>query len=169
MRLTIQLATLEDCETVSDILLEAATWLAQRGTPMWRKNEVTASCVRNDVAAGLFFLAASAGKPIGTFKFQLSDPLFWPDVSDDAAYVHRLAIRRYSAGGALSSAMLGWAAERAATLGRRFLRLDCEASRVKLRAVYERFGFRHHSDRQVGPFLVSRYEYSISPPSHSCT
>ena len=35
-------------------------------------------------------------------------------------------------------------------LGFRYLRLDCVAT-PRLRAVYERFGFEHHSDRQVGP------------------
>ncbi|MEH2214010.1 MAG: hypothetical protein V7K84_25930, partial [Nostoc sp.] len=44
-----------------------------------------------------------------------------------------------------------------------YLRLDCDASRPRLRAVYERFGFRHHSDKQVGAYFVSRYEYKISP------
>ena len=101
MQLTIQPATLEDGETVSDILLEAATWLTRRGVPMWRESEVVASRIREDVAAGLFFLATSAGEPVGTLKFQLSDPLFWPDApGDDAAYVHRLAVRRCFAGGA---------------------------------------------------------------------
>jgi hypothetical protein len=36
------------------------------------------------------------------------------------------------------------------------------ASLPKLRAVYERFGFVHHSDRQVGPYFVSRYEYRVT-------
>jgi hypothetical protein len=55
--------------------------------------------------------------------------------------------------------MLKWAVEHARGLGRRYLRLDCEASRVRLRKVYEQFGFRHHSDRHVGPYFVSRYEF----------
>lgn len=63
-------------------------------------------------------------------------------------------------------ALMRWAVERAAALGRRYVRLDCEASRLRLRAVYERFGFRHHSDRQVGPYFVARYEYVVPlPPS----
>jgi hypothetical protein len=33
--------------------------------------------------------------------------------------------------------------------------------RPRLRAVYERHGFRHHSDRQVGPHFVSRYELPL--------
>ncbi len=163
MQLTIQPATLDDCECVSDILLEAASWLTQHGNPMWREDELVPSRIREDVAAGLFFLAASTFEPVGALKFQLSDPLFWPDVpDDDAAYVHRLAIRRRFAGGTLSTALLRWAAERAAASGCRFLRLDCEASRPRLRAVYERFGFRHHSDRQVGPYFVARYEYPVA-------
>jgi GNAT superfamily N-acetyltransferase len=161
MQVTIRPATLEDCGTVSDILLEAATWLAQRGMPMWRESELVVSRIRDDVAVGLFFLAVAAAESVGTIKFQLSDPIFWPDVPDDAAYVHRLAVRRQFAGGELSSALLNWAAERAAASGRRFLRLDCEAARLSLRAVYERFGFQHHSDRQVGSYFVARYEYAI--------
>jgi hypothetical protein len=42
------------------------------------------------------------------------------------------------------------------------VRLDCEASRPRLRAIYDQFGFIHHSDRKVGPYLVSRYEYDVS-------
>ena len=53
------------------------------------------------------------------------------------------------------------AVARARLLGRDYLRLDCEASRMRLRTVYETFGFRHHSDRQVGPYFVSRYEYEV--------
>lgn len=57
--------------------------------------------------------------------------------------------------------MMQWAVERTRSLGRRFLRLDCEASRTRLRLVYERFGFRHHSDHQAGPYFVARYQYLI--------
>ena len=82
--------------------------------------------------------------------------------TDVAAFVHRLAVRRACAGGQLSALLLRWAAQRAMSLGRRFLRLDCEASRPRLRSVYERCGFQHHSDRQVGPYFVSRYELPLS-------
>jgi GNAT superfamily N-acetyltransferase len=97
-------------------------------------------------------------------KFQLEDTLFWPDVPrGQSAFVHRLAVRRQFAGGVVSTVLLDWAVGRARTLGKTYLRLDCEASRLRLRAVYERFGFRHHSDRQVGANFVARYEYEIAP------
>jgi GNAT superfamily N-acetyltransferase len=148
---------------VSTILGEAAAWLISRNLSMWQPGELESDSIVADVAEGLYFLAECDGQPAGTLRFQLSDPLFWPDVpQDDATYVHRLAVRRKYAGGKVSTLMLEWAAERTAALGRRFLRLDCDAARSQLRAVYERFGFRYHSDRQVGPYLVARYELPVA-------
>jgi GNAT superfamily N-acetyltransferase len=129
---------------------------------MWRDDELLPSRIAADVETGLFHVAECAEEVAGVVKFQLEDALFWPDVPPaESAFVHRLAVRRRFAGGDISTALLKWAVEEAGAHQRRYLRLDCEASRSKLRAVYERFGFRHHSDRQVGPYFVSRYEYLI--------
>jgi GNAT superfamily N-acetyltransferase len=147
---------------VCDILAEAAAWLERRGMAMWRLDELAPERVAADIAARLFFIAWCNDDAAGTVKFQLEDALFWPDLEDGtAAYVHRLAVRRRHAGGAVSAALLEWAVREAHRLGRRTLRLDCEASRANLRAVYERFGFRYHSDRYVGPYHVARYEYPL--------
>jgi GNAT superfamily N-acetyltransferase len=162
MTVSIRQAKPDDAQVVSSILTEAARWLEDRGMKMWRDGELTALSVASDVGAGLFHLAEADSEAAGTIKFQLEDKLFWPDVrQEDSAFIHRLAVRRKFAGGGISTAMLRWAVERAGSLGRRHLRLDCEASRPRLRAVYEGFGFRHHSDREVGPYFVSRYEYRI--------
>ena len=131
---------------------------------MWRDDELQAARIAADVEAGLFHVAECAGEAAGVVKFQLEELLFWPDAPPtESAFVHRLAVRRRFAGRGISSALLTWAVQEARSQGRQYLRLDCEASRAKLRAVYERFGFRHHSDRQVGPYFVSRYEYCVSP------
>jgi GNAT superfamily N-acetyltransferase len=162
MDIEIRQATAADVATVSSILLEAANWLEERDMPMWRANELLPERVAKDVSEGLFFLGEDTGEPAGTIKFQLSDLEFWPDVpAHESAFIHRLAVRRRFSGGAVSAALLSWAVERTASLGRSYLRLDCEASRKRLRAVYERFGFQHHSDRQVGPYFVARYELTL--------
>ena len=153
----------QDTKIVADILMEAARWLEQSGMPMWQNDELSAPSIAAEVDAGLFFVAECEGELAGTVKFQLEDLLFWPDVpQEQSAFIHRLAVRRRFAGGHISSALLEWAVLRTRSLGRCFLRLDCEASRPRLRAVYEHFGFRHHSDRQVGPYYVSRYEYDVT-------
>lgn len=162
MHLAIRQAILADTHLVSEILLEAARWLRKERVPMWRDDELLPERLTEDISAGSFFIGEVAGEAVATIRFQCVDPAFWPDVpADESAFVHRIAVRRRFAGGVVSAALLDWAAERAKALGRRYLRLDCEASRPRLRAVYERFGFRHHSDRQVGPYFVSRYELPL--------
>lgn len=162
MSLTIRQATAGDAPLVSGILREAAQWLIERGDPLWRDDELRPERIATEVERGLYFLAANADQVIATLRFQLEDPEFWPDLpAGEAAYVHRLAVRRSAAGAGVSPLLLQWALERTRALGRRYLRLDTEASRLRLRAVYERFGFRHHSDRQVGPYYVARYEYRV--------
>jgi GNAT superfamily N-acetyltransferase len=162
MQISIQPATPDDLEEVSAVLREAARWLEETDKRMWRDNELLPANIAADVTAGLFFIAVCDGETAGVVKFQLEDPLFWPDIPQkESAFVHRLAVKRQFAGTGVSSALLNWAVARAKSLGKNYLRLDCEASRPRLRAVYERFGFRHHSDRQVGAYFVSRYEYRI--------
>jgi GNAT superfamily N-acetyltransferase len=158
-------ALLADLVAVSTILKEAANWLRTTGRTMWRDDELDPDRIYNDVEAGLFYLAHYEGEPAGTIKFQLEDPRFWPDLADnDAAYVHRIAVKREFAGKGISSKMLEWAVNHAASLGRSYLRLDCEADRQALRAIYERFGFHFHSYLEVGPYHLSRYEYVIQRP-----
>lgn len=162
MDIVIRQAVPADSTSIVDILLEAARWLDRCGASMWREDELQPQHIVTGIAEGLFFVAEKNGEAIGTLKFQCSDPVFWPDVPvEDSAFVHRLAVRRDFSGSVVSSSMLRWAAERAHELGRQYLRLDCEASRHRLRAVYERFGFRHHSDRQVGCYYVARYELPL--------
>jgi len=159
----IRQATSSDAAEVTGILQAAARWLEESGTPMWKGDELLPEHTLSDIGTGAFYLAERDGRIAGVVKFQLEDPLFWPDQPEgQAAYVHRLAVRREFAGTGASTDLLGWAVAQTRTIGRSFLRLDCESSRPRLRAFYERFGFEHHSERQVGPYFVSRYELEVA-------
>jgi GNAT superfamily N-acetyltransferase len=167
MQLFIRQATPQDIDTVADILREAAGWLEESGRAMWRGDELMPSHIAADVQLGLFFLAQCDGEPAGPTRYQLEARTFWECPQDDSAFIHRLAVRRRFAGGEISSALILWAIACTHTLGRRYLRLDCEASRLRLRAIYERTGFHFHSNKQVGPYFVARYEYDVTEISPS--
>jgi GNAT superfamily N-acetyltransferase len=159
----IRQATAGDAGVLGEILQEAAAWAdARGGAVLWQLDELRPERLAGEIARGQFFIAWSDTAPAGTVRFQLDDDEFWPDdPGDHAAYIHRLAVRRAFAGGAVSTALLTWARERTRAVGRRVLRLDCDADRTGLRNVYERFGFRLHSFRQVGPYYVARYELPV--------
>ena len=165
-QLVIREASAADARLIADTLSEAAKWVEQLdGTVMWVEGELEEDLVRAEVHAGMFVVAEIEGQVAGALRFQLEDRLFWPDLdARDSAFVHRLAVRRAFAGRGASTALLEWAVDRARTLGKRYLRLDCDADRSRLRAFYERFGFRLHSYRQVGSYYVSRYELQILQP-----
>lgn len=148
---------------VVDVLTEAAAWVqALDGTSMWVENELADAHVAAEITQGQFFIAQAGDAIAGVIRFQLEDRLFWPDIEGDAAFVHRIAVRRSYAGRGVSTTLLQWAADRAVSLGKHYLRLDCDAERTRLRAVYEHFGFTLHSYRQVGAYYVARYELRLS-------
>ena len=165
-QLVIREASAADAPLIADTLIEAAKWVEQLdGTVMWVEGELEEDRVRVEVHAGLFVVAEIDGQIAGAVRFQLEDRLFWPDLDGrDSAFVHRLAVRRAFAGQGVSRALLEWTVDRARALGKRYLRLDCDAERSRLRAFYEGFGFRLHSYRQVGSYYVSRYELQILQP-----
>ncbi|WP_373544954.1 GNAT family N-acetyltransferase [Chamaesiphon sp.] len=155
-------ATLDDLSTVSEILSEAAAWLDRQNMTLWQPEHISKSTIIQDVELGLFYIAFCEGIAAGVVIFQTEDLVFWPDITQsDSAFLHRLAVRRSFAGGSVSTQIFRWAIEYSRELGKHFLRLDCVADRPRLRSVYENFGFKHHSDRQVGDYFVARYEYEI--------
>jgi GNAT superfamily N-acetyltransferase len=155
----VQPARLHETDAVAAILREAATWLEQRGMPLWQAAAFTPERVAPDIARRHYMLARWHGSPTGVFKYQRDDAEIWPDArTGEAAYIHRVAICRRYAGSGLAAVLLHAAAARALQEGCRYLRLDCESARLRLRAVYERCGFTFHSDHIVGPYHVARYQ-----------
>jgi GNAT superfamily N-acetyltransferase len=162
MEAEIRQAQPADAPVIEEMLREAARWVDALGVVMWEEGELDCSRIAREVAEGQFFIAEVGGVPAGAIRFQLLDRLFWPDLAqDESAFIHRLVVKRAFKGRGVSTALLAWSAARARAIGKRFLRLDCDAQRTRLRALYERFGFRFHSYRQVGSYYVARYELPL--------
>ena len=160
---TVRQAVPSDAATVRDMLEEAARWVDALGVVMWDEDELDPGRMVREIVAGQFFIAEIDGDPAGAVRFQLEDQLFWPDLAgDDSAFIHRLVVRRRYKGHGVSTALMQWAVSRATSIGKSYLRLDTDASRPKLRQLYEGFGFQFHSFRQVGPYYVARYQYPLT-------
>ena len=160
--LTFERAAPEDAPAVAAILAEAAAWLKDQGMELWGPEEIARSTIEPDVLAGAYWLARLEGKAAGTFRFTLEDSEFWPEAKPgEAGYVHRLAVLPEHRGTGLARVMLDQAARLSEP--RKYLRLDCESHRPRLRAFYERYGFRWVDDRQVGPYHVSRFQLALPP------
>lgn len=160
----IEQARPEEAAVVAAVLNEAAQWIAAEGRPLWSAADVALERIQRDTDAGGYFIARQGGEAAGVVRLDLEDPYFWPEIaSGSSLYVHKLAVRRASAGQGVPLMLLDFAVERARSLGRPFLRLDCVADRAPLRALYEAFGFSLHSVVHKGERAFARFELAVPP------
>ncbi|HEU0027906.1 MAG TPA: GNAT family N-acetyltransferase [Ktedonobacterales bacterium] len=138
---------------------EAATWLWERGIRQWRPGEFSATALQGVLAGGgEVYLARRDGAPAGGFTLQWEDVEVWGERPPDAGYLHALCVRRADAGTGLSAALLDYASQRVATVGRAWLRLDCWAGNNALRAYYERQGFSLYAVVEEADYYIALYE-----------
>jgi GNAT superfamily N-acetyltransferase len=158
-----------EVDEVLRVLDEAAAWLEGRGIEQW-PSRFESSWVEGAIGRGETWLVEVNGLIAATITMDWADAA-WNGVPGNAAYLHRMAVRRRSAG--LGAVILTWAAESAGQHGCDALRLDCVASNRGLRAYYEAAGFVFRGDVVVagapgqrlddGPVtVVSRYELPIA-------
>jgi ribosomal protein S18 acetylase RimI-like enzyme len=149
--------------TVAELLDEATVWVGERGYEQWPlpfpHGEIAAAIEREEV-----YLAEIEGDPVATVTLLWDDQQYWPAAEPDAAYVHKLAVRRAAAGRRIGQAIVEWADRTAAAAGRDFLRLDCLRDNPGIRAYYERLGFEHRGDLVVNGRDMSIYERRVHTP-----
>lgn len=143
--LELRRAGVDSLTDVLSILNDAASWLGSREIDQW-PGQFDEDQVRATIEQGHTWLALLDGEAVGTLAVTWSDAL-WGWRSDDAGYVHRLAVRRSSSG--LGLRLLDWASEAARQRGRDFLRLDCVETNSRLRRYYEAAGFEHCGEVSV--------------------
>ena len=159
-----------DLRQYIDLLEEVAEWLETRGITQWRpgtfrlSTDYYAESIRREEVQ----LAFVGEEVVGTLRLLLREPVVWPEVvEDDAVSVYNLAVRRAWADQRLGDRMLNWAADRAVSLGRDWVRLDCVSDNSFLRHYYTRAGFeeRGEIDAQfpapVGTLRLRRYEKRV--------
>ncbi|MFJ9691253.1 GNAT family N-acetyltransferase [Kitasatospora sp. NPDC101183] len=145
---------------VLEVLDEAAGWLGGQGISQWPPRFEEA-WIGEAVARGETWLVRADGRVAGTVTVDWADRL-WADLGGTAAYVHRLAVRRWASG--LGAVVLDWAAGQAAERQAEFLRLDCVSHNPRLRAYYRSRGFEHRGDVEgswTPTVLLSRYERRV--------
>jgi predicted N-acetyltransferase YhbS len=149
-----------DAAEVGALLDEATVWVGERGYEQWPfpypRDEIAAAIDRGEV-----YVAELDGDVVATVTLLWDDPVYWGDRPPDAAYVHKLAVRRACAGQRIGSAIVEWADRTAAAAGRRFLRLDCLGDNPAIRAYYEQLEFEHRGDLVVNGRNMAIYERPV--------
>lgn len=97
--------------------------------------------VTNSVRAGGYWCMDTNGSIDAIVEVRHAPEQLWGFDPAPACYLHKLAIRRPTAGQSIGSKLLSAVIDRARSSELTLARLDCVASNQQLRGYYERFGF----------------------------
>jgi GNAT superfamily N-acetyltransferase len=134
-----------DVSRVAELWTAAARDLAARGYDQWQYPVRVASIQKAVDAGTCWVIDDKRGLAATVTLDEDADPALWrpEDQPGDALYVHRLVVRTDLRGQDLGSAILDWAGDRAADLGKGWLRLDAWTTNPDLHRYYLNQNFHH--------------------------
>ncbi len=147
--LAVTVAKPEEVEIVLEILNEAADWLRLKGINQWQSRYFTRDFVSEGMGKGEVYLGRLDNQIVGTITLQWSGPLWWGATLMNAAYFHRLAVRRGYAAKGLGRAVIEWAESKAKAAGKSYLRLNCQFENPRLRRYYEDLGLKYRGEASL--------------------
>jgi len=160
----VRCASLIGAEPFAALLSEAARRMIQQNTPMWAPEALTTEKLLSQYRLDEMYVGYCNGAPAFTCALQERDDTFWGEGSGDegALYIHKIAVADAFTGQGMVYKMLAFATEEARRRGKTKLRLDCRIDRTKVRAIYDRFGFRTVGEKKLfGWYHGVSYEYAI--------
>ena len=160
---TVRLARPDEAAAAVTIWREVALWLIELGQPLWSVEQFDDAATAAFARTGQLVLGFDRDRAVAVMTIQDEDRLFWPEAAPRAAlYMHKLAVRRSSAGQRWSRRLIEWAAAAAGERSAQFLRLDCDP-RPELTRLYEGCGFARVDAEPVvrGGFSTVRFERTV--------
>lgn len=164
-QVAVSAASVDDLETVLNILNETSEWLESVGV-----NQIPAPFpedinrhFEDEISRGRVFLARAQrdNSPIGVLQIDWMDMLYWPKDPTGAAYILNFAISQSVQGNSIGRAMIEWVKEFVREQGRCFIRLHCLATNLPLRQYYERLGFIFRGEVFDRNYTAALYEIAL--------
>lgn len=147
MNAKIGLADINEIDEVKALLKEAAEWLKERKIQQWSyllEGGEDEEIIRS-IQAGNTYVMKIENVAVGTFTLAEEqnewDQDIWGKLDDQAAYLHRFAVKQTFIGSGIGAEMLVWMEKLLQEQHIPLLRLDCVEHNVKLNEFYQRNGF----------------------------
>ncbi len=129
---------------------------------MWAVDSLTPERLERQYPAAKGYLGWMCDRAVATMILIGRDDEFWPDVPDgEALYLHKLTVHPDWQGRQLRTQMVRAATDYVRAAGRTWLRLDTAADRPRLRAIYERQGFRLVREGSMDGWPAAWYELKV--------
>lgn len=131
-------------EEAIGIMREVSLWGQAKGLRVWPLDWLTPEeLLTPDAPPESFCVGCLDGKAAGCMILQWQDREWWPDAPyGQAAYIHKLCVRRPFAGMGIPERFLDYTREVCLRQGIPFIRLDTGLQEQKVRDIYLKLGFR---------------------------
>ena len=126
------------------IMREVAAWGRERGFRVWLDEWLTREkLLTGEAQPENFYVGRVDGREACAFILQWRDREYWPDAPKyEAAYLHKLCIRREFAHMGMTAQVLEEIKKECARRGARFIRLDTGADELVVSQIYLNAGFQ---------------------------
>lgn len=143
-KIIIRRATDSDIQDIEEILIDVVKWMKKNHiSNMWTEESVKWSRLNKEYSIKDFYVGIINNELVACMALTDIDRKYWKDsFVGDALYMHKLAVKRKYAGFGISNELIQYAINIAVEKNVKSIRLDCNAEREKLRAIYEKMGFQ---------------------------
>ncbi|MEO8880111.1 MAG: GNAT family N-acetyltransferase [Gemmatimonadaceae bacterium] len=141
-------ATPADLDAIRSAYAHGRVLQRETGSPLWP--EFADAAILAEINSGALHRVNDGDALVGVFSAVYEDKPIWAELERGAhIYLHRIARAASYSGRGLIDAVIAWALERAAALGREGLRMDTWASNHALIAYYGKRGFALLGTRRI--------------------
>ena len=154
-----------DASHASAILMEATAWAQSNHEPLWAESEISIERCEAWALDGVLFAGFDADAMAAVFCLHEDDALYWPEaVACGALYLHKVAVRRASAGSGWLDRIVAWAVAETRRRSVPKLRLDTLAG-SRLVGLYEsrQFALVDAEPIAIGGRVIVRMERDVPP------
>lgn len=151
----------KDIPEIAGILTDATIYKVSQGDKIWGETGWSEAEVKNCMAESDTYLVKQDDETVGTVSLQWQDDRVWGQQSQDAGYMHRLAVKHGYHGQNLGEQIINWVASKVAEQGKELLRLDCPEDNEALCKYYEAQGFVKAGSKKI-PEYDDHNEVSVA-------
>ena len=162
---SIRQLDMSQASQASAILIEAAAWATSNRAHLWDESEISDASCEGWARDGVLFAGFDADTMAAVFCLHENDALYWPEAAAGSAlYLHKVAVRRASAGLGWLDRIVAWAVDETRRRSVTTLRLDTLAG-SRLVGLYEsrQFVLVDAEPIAIGGRVIVRMERDVPP------
>lgn len=157
MNYKIELAALEDLNSIHKLIYDRCLWFSKKGVKGWNinfyPNKYNQAYFKEQMNINKLFVVKDKNKICGVMLLKEEDSDYW-DENLSSYYIHHLATDINKKG--IGKLLINFAIEQCKKDNKSYLRLDCYKTSLFLNNYYKKLGFSN-----VGNGIKEGYEFNL--------